>query len=249
MSTGYSRSPKLLKGALVEFSSRIIGPVPNVIMFQYNPETLSRKIDVWGPDTGGHGGANEQSSAAKSQSRAQPMDPTETFTLNLVMDAIDAMENPLVNPIEFASGIADRIAALEMLLYPANEGLFSGLLGDVGGSLSGAIGGNPLAKKDAPVPRQTVPVVLFVWGASRIVPVRLTSFSVDEQDFSPLLFPIRAKVTIGLKILTPEDFGSNPNTIEKLAIACFKYTKKQKEALAIANVANDVQSILGMLPF
>jgi hypothetical protein len=110
--------------------------------------------------------------------------------------------------------------------------------------LGGAAGGVQ------PVPRGTVPVVLFVWGPGRIVPVRLTSFSVEEQAYSPLLYPIRAKVSIGLKILTPKDFPTcNRKLSEDLAITAFNFTRKQKEVLAAANLANSVESILGMLPF
>jgi hypothetical protein len=82
------------------------------------------------------------------------------------------------------------------------------------------------------------------------VPVRLTSFSVEEQAYSPLLYPIRAKVTIGLKILTPKDFPQCHRKLsEDIAIAAFNFTRKQKEVLAAANMANSVESILGMLPF
>ena len=252
-STGYSRTPKLLKGALVQFSSRLIGPVPSVILFQYNPESLSRKLTIWGNDAGDHPGSNTNAgcSAARSQSGAQPMMPTETINLSLVIDAVDAMEDPDSHPVESLTGIADRLAALELLLYPQEDSLVSGLLG----SINGALGGTPssplgsLAGNLTSVPRGTVPTVLFVWGSGRIVPVRLTEFAVEEQDFSPLLYPIRAKVSIGMKILTPEDFPKNPGFIDKLAVTCYKYTKKQKELLAAADVANDVESILGMLPF
>jgi hypothetical protein len=92
---------------------------------------------------------------------------------------------------------------------------------------------------------------MFVWGPGRIVPVRLTSFTVEEQAFSPLLYPIRAKVTVGLKILTPKDFlpEDKRKFSEDLAVASFNFTRKQKQVLAAANLANSVESILGMLPF
>jgi len=249
MPNGYSRSPKLQKGALVEFSSRFIGPVPNVIVFQYNPETLSRKLQAWGPDSGAHAGNdNASASAAKSQSMAQPQDPSETIDLSLEFDAADAMEDPAGNPVESVTGIADRLAAVEMLLYPQEDSLASALLGSIGGALGGATGGT-LGSSLTTVPRGTVPVVLFVWGAGRIVPVRITNFSIEEQAFSALLYPIRAKVTVSMKILAPTDFPDNPNFTQKLAITCYNYTKTQKQTLAAANIANSVNSILGMLPF
>jgi hypothetical protein len=245
MPTGYSRSPKLLKGALIEFSERFIGPIPNVIVFQYNPETMTRALEVWS-----QGGGGESSASNETSHTAQPFDPPESFTLALELDAADALEKPESHPVAFISGVADRIAAMEMLLYPQGDSLLGGLMGSISGALGGAsvsAGGSGTVQ---PASRGTVPVVLFVWGPGRIVPVRLTTFSVEEQAYSPLLYPIRAKVSIGLKILTPRDFPTeNRKLSEDLAITAFNFTRKQKEVLAAANLANSVESILGMLPF
>jgi hypothetical protein len=240
MPTGYSRSPKLLKGALIEFSERFIGPIPNVIVFQYNPETMTRTLEVWSQSAGGESSASNDTSHT-----AQPFDPPETFTLALELDAADALEKPESHPVAFISGVADRIAAMEMLLYPQVDSLLGGLMGSISGALGGASANG--ASSVQPVPRGTVPVVLFAWGPGRIVPVRLTTFSVEEQAYSPLLYPIRAKVNMGLKILTPKDFPTcNRKLSEDLAITAFNFTRKQKEVLA---AANSVESILGMLPF
>jgi hypothetical protein len=234
----YSRSPKLLKGALIEFSSRFIGPIPNIIIFQYNPETLSRSLDPWKPpeDTD-----EKQHTKKVENSTAQPFDPGETFTLNLELDAADALEVPELHPMAVISGVADRIAAMEMLLYPDKKG--NDLLGAIGDVLS-------LTSEDEPEPRYSVPIVLFVWGPGRIVPVRLTTFSVDEQAFSTILYPIRAKVSIGLSVLSPHDLKTHPNTIAKeIAITSYEFTFAQKNVLASANMANNVESILGLLSF
>jgi len=238
LTTGYSRSPKLLKGALIELSQRFISYTPNVIVFQYNPETMTRTLEVWKQ------GGDESSADNKTSHTAQPFDPPESFTLTLELDAADDLENPAAHPVAFVSGVAARISAMEMLLYPQSDSKLGGLLGSVIGSLG--IGGG--ASK--PVPRGTVPVVLFAWGPGRIVPVRLTSFSVKELAYSPLLYPILAEVTLGLTILTPKDFPNcNRKLSEDLAITAFKHTLKQKEVLAAANVANSFESILSMLPF
>lgn len=253
MATGYTRSPILLKGALVEFSERFIGPIPNIIIFQYNPESLSRSLEVWQPPAPREDGEGEGEESAPSASTAQPSDPPESFTLDLVLDATDELE--IGDPIAVVTGVADRIAAMEMLLYPQEDSLLGGLLGSISGSLSvGAggvsVGGSSGAAAEEAVPRGTVPIVLLVWGPGRIVPVRLTSFSVEEQAFSPILYPIRAKVSVGLKILTPEDLSGHPDGLAKdIAVGAFKLTRTQKQVLAAANLANGVQSILGMLPF
>ena len=109
MPTGYSRSPKLIKGALIEFSERFLGPIPNVIVFQYNPETMSRTLEVWQPPS-------SPGQSADTASTAQPQDPPETFSLDLELDATDALELPNSHPVAVNFGVADRIAAMEMLL-------------------------------------------------------------------------------------------------------------------------------------
>jgi hypothetical protein len=239
----YSRRPLLLKGALIEFSERFAGPVPNVIVFQYNPETMTRTLEVWTP--GGAGATTTGNDAAGSHNAsqtAQPFDPPETFSVALELDAADALEQPELHPVAFLSGVADRIAAMELLLYPQEGSLIGNLVGSIKSSITGS--------GVKPAQRGTVPVVLFVWGPGRIVPVRITSFTVEEQAYSPTLYPIRAKVTLGMKIMTPRDFSSCKLKLsEELAIAAFKYTRKQKEVLAASNTANSVESILSMLPF
>lgn len=252
MTSGYSRSPKLLKGALIEFSSRFIGPIPNIIIFQYNPETLSRSLQPWAPPAvtdsssseggeGGGGSSGAGSSGSSGTATAQPYDPGETFSLSLELDATDALETPESHPVAALTGVADRIAALEMLLYPDKEG--SDLLGAIGDVLS-------LTSEDDPEPRYSVPILLFVWGPGRIVPVRITSFSVEEQAFSTALYPIRAKVSVGLTVLTPSDLQDHPDSISKeIAITSYDFTFAQKNVLSTANLANSVESILGMMPF
>jgi hypothetical protein len=221
----------LLKGALVELSEPFLGPVPNIIVFQYNPETMSRDLTPWSADVkqGGHWGQDPS---------AQPFDPGETLSLTLELDATDALEEG--NSVAVVSGVADRIAALEMLLYPVSD------TGSVLGQALRALGG------ESTVPRGHVSVVLFVWGPGRIVPVRLTSFTVEEQAFSPTLYPLRAKVTVGMRVLTTEDFsrpGATLSTSEQLAVVAYKYTRAQKEILARLNLANSAESVLGLLPF
>jgi hypothetical protein len=245
--SGYSRSPKLLKGALIEFSSRFIGPVPNIIIFQYNPEKLTRSLNPWVPPApSAEEGEDTPPPQMSGITLAQPFDPGESFSLSLELDATDALEKPESHPVAVIAGVADRIAALEILLYPDREG--SSLLGDLVGAIGDALGGG--GDDDDAVPHYSVPIVLFVWGPGRIVPVRLTSFSVDEEAFSTLLYPIRAKVSVGLKIVTPQELAAYDDSLAKeIAEFSYKFTHTQKEVLAAANLANSVESILGILPF
>lgn len=255
MGNGYSRSPKLLKGAIVQFVEMPIIPIPNIIVFQYNPESLSRTLSPYAPPepstpaAGGDAAAGTPPGTTPTGARDQPFDPTERFTLNLVLDASDALEVPEAHPVAFVTGVADRIAALEMLIYPATDRVLNRLLRPAAASVGG-----PVAAGVATAPiRPQVPVTLFVWGPGRIVPVRLDSFSVEEQQWNQLLYPVRAKVAIGMKVVTRDSFRREPpatnTTAEEIAMFCYDFTRGQKEVLALANVANTVESILGILPF
>ena len=267
MANGYSRSPKLLKGALIQFSAPMLIPIPNIIIFQYNPETMTRTLSPWLPPVREMTSSYDQlhdafvfEKAALSKEQLnhlrQPYDPDESFSLTLELDAADALEHPLLHPVAVKAGVADRIAAMEMLCYPPAENAAGGLLNvsvsvsvGAGGVDIGAGGGTQIDV----VPRREVPVVLFFWGPGRIVPVRIMSFSVEEQQYSPSLYPLRAKVSLGLKVITEMqlvdatgDFADG--AVIDLAKACYKFTMAQKKALALANLANSAESIIGMLP-
>lgn len=252
MGDGYSRSPKLLKGAIVQFVEMPIIPIPNIIVFQYNPESLSRTLSPYAPPDPAQSKGTEASppGSTPADPASQPFDPTESFNLSLFLDASDALEAPESHPVAFVTGVADRIAALEMLLYPAGDSLLGGLVGSISVSIGGA-GGGISASLQKSAKRPEVPVTLFIWGPGRIVPVRLTSFSVEEQQWNQLLYPTRAKVTVGMKVITKEalDKPGNASAGKDIAKFCYDFTRGQKEVLALANVANTVESILGILPF
>ena len=256
MANGYTRSPKLLKGALIQFSAPMLIPIPNLIIFQYNPETMTRQLVPWKPrEKVVYEDAEEAKKATAEfmNELAQPFDPQETFSLTLELDATDALEEPASHPIAFVAGVADRISAMEMLCYPPGPSALGGLLNvSVNVSVGGASVGGVAATADV-VPKLKVPVVLFFWGPGRIVPVRITSFSVEEQQYSPLLYPIRAKVSLGMTVLNENQLvnvAGDPgeSAIIEFAKICYKFTQAQKEALALANLANSVESIIGMLP-
>jgi len=247
MAIGYSRTPKLLKGAIIQFSAPLFVPVPNLIIFQYNPESISRSFEIWKPP------ADEKASEDPKQQNvvAQPQDPEESFNVVLELDATDELENPLRHPQTIISGIADRIAALELLTYPPDSssgGLLSGSLSLAASAVGGLTGSASATVTVAE--RKTVPLVLFFFGPGRIVPVRITTFAVDEQAFNPLLYPIRAKVTVGIKVLDPAGFVDDKTAVYKLAKACYAFTKGQKKVLALArNAENAIDTLAPFLPF
>jgi hypothetical protein len=254
MTTGYSRSPRLLKGAIIQFSAPLFVPIPNIIVFQYNPETMSRSFSPWAPPTD----KQMKDDPKIEENLAQPYDPEESLNIALELDAADELENPIAHPQTVISGVADRIAALELLLYPPKSSAIGGLVGSAigapaGATLSVSSSGFGLSTPSAAfvkAERKEVPIVLFFFGPGRIVPVRITTFTVDEQAYNPLLYPIRAKVSLGLKVLLPEALHNDGSAVYKIAVACYRFTMAQKETLALArNAENAVDAITALLPF
>ena len=227
MPSSFPRSPQLTKGALVGVTIPFLQPVFNVIPFQYNPQTFTRNFSIW--HTGSGAGSSSEEGTAKG---SQPEDPRESFNLSIELDATDELEEPEKFPRTVVSGVADRLAALELLLYPVVD-----LVDDIFN-----LGLNQCAE---------VPIALFVWGPGRILPVRITSFSVEEQAFSPTLYPIRATVTLGVQVLIAEDFlkrGLELDPAAELAARSYKYIRALMRNSARANRSN-ADSLLGMLPF
>ncbi|MBK8211882.1 MAG: hypothetical protein IPK78_20005 [Rhodospirillales bacterium] len=167
------------KGALVEFMSAFGTAVPNVIIFQYNPETLRHSWSQPLPQTGQAGQLTSSPFAVSGL-------PSETFSFSLSMDVIDqfADDDAAVRLEAKSYGIYTRLAALEMLLYPV----------DPGGPNTGGGRSTPAAQ---------VPPVLFVWGTGRILPVRVTSLTITEKLYDADLNPTHAEAQLELRVLTP----------------------------------------------
>src|ERR1035437_904022 len=177
--------PLLLKGALVVFETPI--PVPtNFILFQYNPETMTRRIaqPAGGAQAGGGGSAGPCSTAGEP--RHTLLLPTESYQLPVELDAADQME--VSDPLTMGLGLHPALAALEMFLYPPPVAV--------------------LARKalmrfgTAFVNSPQVPLVLFVWGLPRVVPVIIKSLSITESAYDQLLNPIQAKVDLDMRSMT-----------------------------------------------
>jgi hypothetical protein len=182
--SSFPGSPKLIKGGLVILDAGS-GAVKRTIALQYNPDTLTRSYQVQG--AGGDGAAE----------RAQPFrlkgPAIESIKLEAEIDATDALEHPDQNANAVAFGIAPQLAALEGLVNPSTRELLAV---------------NALAQSGTlEILPPEAPLVLFTWGTSRVVPVRVTEFSITEEAFDPALNPIRAKVSLGLRVLTTDDLG------------------------------------------
>jgi hypothetical protein len=222
MPSDFPRSPKFLKGALVAYESQFLGPIPNIIIFQYNPEQLRRTLASRTP-------APRTQAAGESRAETFRVEgpPVENINLTVVLNATDQLE--AANPIAAIKGIYPALSALELMLYPPSSQFF---LND---TLSAA--------GSAQLQAQDVPLVLFVWGPSRVVPVRLTTFSVTEEAFDQMLNPIQAKVDMGMRVLTYMELRST-----SLGYGAYLATQVQKEVMARLNLVNNVEQILGMLP-
>src|SRR5215211_4979526 len=178
MST-FPGSPKTQKGAIVGLDP--FNPLASVIVFQYNPDTLTRTL------TAQTAGGN----AAQGEALRLKGPPQENITVNVEIDAADQLER--ADGIATSMGLYPTLSSLEMLLYPK-----SALV--IANEVLANIGVIEIIPPEAPL-------TLFVWGIKRVVPVRLTTFSITEEAFDPNLNPIRAKVNLGLRVLNYQDLG------------------------------------------
>jgi hypothetical protein len=215
MPSDFPRSPKIFKGALVAY--QLPEPTPTIVVFQYNPEQLTRSLQA---RTAGGGGRGE---ALRTDGP-----PEETISLAVEIDAADQLERK--DPLAMAIGLHPTLAALEGLMYPAYPTVIANqLLANFGGS---AIRAEP------------APLALFVWGPSRVLPVRVDSVSITEQAFDTNLNPIQAKADLSLKVLTYRELEvSNPGYWVYMA----SFT--QKEKMARLNLAAGADAVRGILPF
>jgi hypothetical protein len=222
MPSDFPGSPKLLKGALVVFETQL--PVPtNLIVFQYNPESMSRSFQQLISQS------DPRQSAGDTQNIVLP--PIESFDVAVELDAADQLESPGSNPLAVAVGLHPTLAALELLIHPPSTNLIlNKVLALAGSSI---------------ISPATVPLVLFVWGPVRVVPVRVTTVGITELAFDTRLNPIRAQVRLGLRALTLPELQQAGPPFDTLGIV----NLIAKEVLARSNVVNSVQQIGAGLPF
>jgi hypothetical protein len=176
-------SPRLLKGGLVQMDPDS-GRVLRVIGLQYNPDTLSRTLQIQATGEGG-----DRTEAMRLKGAA-----VETIKVEIEIDAADdRLGDPQSNPVTVKLGIQPELAALEALVQPRADAL------QANDALAGA-GVLEVLPLEAPL-------TLFVWSKQRVVPVRVTDLSITEEAFDVALNPIRAKVSLGLRVLSVDDLG------------------------------------------
>jgi hypothetical protein len=217
--SGFPNSPRLVKGGIVTMDPDT-SVVQGVIALQYNPDSLTRTLQIQAVP-GGQDGVRVDALRLRGPA-------IETIKLEAELDATDQLACPKNNPLAVQFGLQPQLAQLEMLVNPTVETLQE----DDALANSGTLEIIPLEQ----------PLTLFVWSKSRVVPVRLTDFSITEEAFDPNLNPIRAKVSLGLRVLNVDDLGfSHPGGRMFMTYL----TNKENLASQVANVAITVLGLSG----
>jgi hypothetical protein len=218
----------LMRGALIEYGSDFMGPIPNVVIFQFNPESLSRTVEI-----------ARRTTSATSRETTQAGEPSvEKISLKASFSAADEFgENKALARL---FGVGTRLAALEKMVYPSNT-----LTAKIGAALSSGAPTPPVpGAKSQPMPRQKMPRILFIWGPYKILPVVLESMSIVEQQYDFLLNPVQAEVSISMAVNTVDKYTDDP--IGKGALT---YSNMAKDAQAMANLANTAEQAVELIPF
>jgi Contractile injection system tube protein len=181
--TTFPRAPRLAKGAIVAINPKT-NRIERTIAFQYNPETLSRSLQIQVAE--GEGNARAEALRIKGA-------PIETIRMDIEIDATDRLETAEQTAVNL--GIHPQLAALETLIYPD--------VNDVVKNMSDAANGT------LEIVPMEAPLTLLIWGQRRVLPVRISDFSVAEEAYDVNLNPIRAKITLSLRVLTYDDLPWN----------------------------------------
>jgi len=215
----------LMRGALIEYGSDFMGPIPNVVIFQFNPETLTRTVQI-----------PSRPASATARETTQAGEPSvEKITLKASFSAADEFgENKALARL---FGVGTRLAALEKMVYPSND-----LLAAIGAALG--IGGDAGEPGRQAIPRQKLPRILFIWGPYKILPVVLESMSITEQQYDFLLNPIQAEVSITMAVNAVDKC-----TDDSVGKGALTYSNMAKDAQAMANLANTAEQVVELIPF
>jgi hypothetical protein len=227
MSGGFSNKPKIVRGAFVEYGLSV---PPLFVVFQYNPVQLSRNrgLTFAAPNSGASCPGDQRRTRQEPtslrqyhkenelmdiQENQQVTVSEESINLDIRLDASDKLNEG--DPITQQFGIAPQLAALEMMVHPKGESLLGAALDSLLGSSEGfsfTKGSNP-------------PMILFIWGLKRVLPVNISKMDITETEFDTWLNPVRATVSVGLTVVE----GKN---------LVYTYSKAMKEAMSVLNLAN-----------
>ncbi|MGB8508483.1 MAG: hypothetical protein WCD76_08755 [Pyrinomonadaceae bacterium] len=231
--SGFSNQPKILRGAFVEFGLSL---PPLFVVFQFNPVTITRTRTA---QTGGTDPTAQRCETARQQmlqnmSFIQQVGATkggslfkdlragqsitvkqESITFDVRLDATDKLNSGDTITEQF--GVAPQLSTLELMITPKTQSVLGGA---VTALLGGPRGSFAFFSED-----KNPPIILFIWGRKKILPVNITSMQIKEEEFSTDLNPIRATITVTLEVI------EGPNLP-------FLYTKTLKEVMSVLNLAN-----------
>lgn len=201
--TTFPGSPKVLRGGFILMDAEG-KTVQRTVAFQYNPDSLTRTL-------------TPRSAKVDAGDRLEGLrlvgPPTETFKLDIELDATDRLEHPDSNGETVQNGIAPELADLETMISPATEDLIAANQLALTGTL-----------EILPLPS---PLLLLVLGTNRTLPVRVTEFSIVEEAFDARLNPVRARISLGLRALSIDDVAFGSKGAELFMVAA-----KRREKLA-----------------
>lgn len=193
----------------------LFNPLASVVVFQYNPDTLTRTLQ---PQTAGAAGGD------RSEALRLKGAPTETIKVDVEIDATDQLET--ADGVATSMGIFPQLSALEMLIYPKTALVIANTALMALGNLE--------------VIPPMAPFTLFIWGPKRVLPVRLTDFSIIEEAHDVNLNPIRAKVSLGLRVLNYNDLS-----LTHPGYTLFLAHQAIKEAMAVVGSVGNLGSVAG----
>jgi hypothetical protein len=218
----------LLRGALIEYGTSLIGPIPNVVIFQYNPESLTRTLQIPSRPTG-----------ATQRETTQAGERTfEKIAFKAHFSAANMLDEGKVLADLF--GIGPQLAALEKMVLPSTK--LAGLMGAAIDAIGDALGGGD-GTPAQPIPREKYPRILFIWGLTRVLPVTIDSMKISELEYDARLNPLRAEVDITLSVNALDDRSD-----DILAKGALEFSNIAKEAQAIANLANTAEQVVELIP-
>jgi hypothetical protein len=203
----------LVKGAIVGID--LPNPLASVIIFQYNPHTLTRRLEAQ---------AAGDESGDRSEALRVKGPPVETISLEVEIDAADQLAKGEGEAVSM--GIYPQLSALEMLLYPKSSLVIANTALMMAGTME--------------IVPPEAPFTLFVWGPKRVLPVRLTGFSITEEAHDPNLNPVRAKVSLTLRVLSYSDFA-----VGHPGYNLFLAHQIAKEAMATLGSVGDLGAVAG----
>jgi Contractile injection system tube protein len=227
--SGFTNQPKILRGAFVEFGLSL---PPLIVVFQFNPATISRSRYAWVDSPASYQAAEPAQNIDMLKQETLVGDVSgkslirfrnnqlirvqqETINFDIRLDATDKLNEGDTITEQF--GVSPKLSTLELMMLPKGQSL-------LGGAVAALLGGGAksfLFQDDAREP----PIILFVWGRKKILPVNITNMNIREEEFSTDLNPTRATIGVSLEVI------EGPNLP-------FLYTRAMREVMSALNLAN-----------